>query len=196
MAYYAQHNQCGCQKRLVSSWEDKRGKVMAPARSNSAIMHVQVQSASRWSTCARQLIIPFTYTINPSSLFKVHPTGKAHFGSFLLQSKVDGSMDVQMAYHISIWGCSESILLQVTNQSMHVRCCWVGRSWAFYLLVLLRPSCFVRVMQFNFPSRNCPHISVAKASHNLFLVEKFHDTIYRRVRVKLWILMICCLVLP
>jgi hypothetical protein len=40
---YAQHNQCGCQKRLVSSWEDKRGKVMAPARSNSAIMHVQVQ---------------------------------------------------------------------------------------------------------------------------------------------------------
>ena len=139
-----------------------------------------------WSTCARQLIIPFTYTINPSSLFKVHPTGKAHFGSFLLQSKVDGSMDVQMAYHISIWGCSESILLQVTNQSMHVRCCWVGRSWAFYLLVLLRPSCFVRVIQINFPPRNCPHINVAKASPNLFLVENFHDTIYRRVWVKVW----------
>jgi hypothetical protein len=101
-------------------------KVMAHARSNSTIIHVQLQCVTRWSTCTHQLI-PFTCTINrplPLSLFKVHPMEKNILAAFSCKAK---SMDVQMPYHISIWFLEKNT---ASSQSKNVHCCWLGEAKA------------------------------------------------------------------
>ena len=173
---YAQHNQCGCQKRLFSSWEDKRGKSHGACQKQFR-NHACASAARRGGVlAARQLIIPFTYTINPSSLFKVHPTGKAHFGSFFLQSKVAGCTNGLPHQHLRMLRKQTA-----SNRSKHACAVLLGWEKLSFLSSGFTQTELFCSLQINFPPRNCPHINVAKASPNLFLVENFHDTIYRRV---------------
>jgi hypothetical protein len=119
-------------------------KVMAHARSNSTIIHVQLQCVTRWSTCTHQLI-PFTCTINrplPLSLSLRFTRWKRTFWQ-LFHAKQSRWM-----YKCPTTLASDSWkrILQAANQRM---CCVVGwEKLSFSFSIFTRPLCLVRAIQF------------------------------------------------